>query len=90
MLSLAHHLAQRCGRREIVLVSLARAGTPIGVLLRRARALTLIAGIVIVAAVPLLPAWWLVMLAFGVLAIGGALWFWLSKRPRPKAAPAHG
>lgn len=45
----------------------------LGVLLRRARALTLIAGIVIVAAVPLLPAWWLVMLAFGVLAIGGAL-----------------
>ncbi len=45
----------------------------LGVLLRRARALTLIAGIVIVAAVPLLPAWWLVMLVFGVLAIGAAL-----------------
>lgn len=44
----------------------------LGVLLRRARALTLLGGFVIVAAVPLLPAWWAVMLAFGMLAIGAA------------------
>uniref|UniRef100_UPI003F6F7AB0 SCO7613 C-terminal domain-containing membrane protein n=1 Tax=Microcella sp. TaxID=1913979 RepID=UPI003F6F7AB0 len=44
----------------------------LGVLVRRARAVTLIAGIVLVAAVPLLPAWWIVMLVFGVLAIGAA------------------
>ncbi len=42
-------------------------------LVSRARALTIIVGIVVVAAVPLLGAWWLVMLAFGVLAVGGAL-----------------
>ena len=42
----------------------------LGVLVRRARALTVITGIVIVAAVPLLPAWWVVMAAFGVLAVG--------------------
>lgn len=45
----------------------------LGVLVRRARALTLIAGIVIIAAVPLLPAWWVVMTVFAIFALGGAL-----------------
>lgn len=44
----------------------------LGLLVRRARALTAIAAVVIVALVPLLPAWWLVMLVFGLLAIGAA------------------
>jgi hypothetical protein len=52
----------------------------LGVLLRRARALTLIGGIVAVAAVPLLPAWWLVMLVFAVLAVGAAVGLHLAKR----------
>lgn len=45
----------------------------LGVLVHRARALTLIAGFAIVATVPLLPTWWMAMVTFAVLAIGGAL-----------------
>lgn len=52
----------------------------LGVLVRRARALTLIAGVVIVAAVPLLPAWWVVMVTFGVLAVGSAAGLPLASR----------
>jgi hypothetical protein len=45
----------------------------IGVLQHRARALTALLAGVLVALVPLLPAWWLVITVFAVLAIGGAL-----------------
>lgn len=44
----------------------------LGLLVHRARALTVIGGIVVVAAVPLLPSWWAVMTVFGLLAVGGA------------------
>jgi hypothetical protein len=52
----------------------------LGLLVRRARAITPIAGLVAVAAVPLLPAWWLVMLVFALLAIGGAIGLHLAAR----------
>jgi hypothetical protein len=45
----------------------------LGVLVHRARVITLIGGIVLVASVPLMGAWWLVMLVFSLLAIGGAI-----------------
>ncbi|MDO9590320.1 MAG: hypothetical protein Q7J04_04185, partial [Microcella sp.] len=44
----------------------------LGVLVHRARVVTLISAIIIVASVPLLGPWWLVMLVFAVLAIVGA------------------
>ncbi len=44
----------------------------LGLLVRRGRALTVIAAVVVVALVPLLPSWWLVMLVYAVLAIGAA------------------
>lgn len=52
----------------------------LGVLERRARALTLIAAVVMVAAVPLLPSWWAVMAAHAVLAIGAAAALHLARR----------
>lgn len=52
----------------------------VGLLVRRARALTLVGGIVLVAAVPLLGPWWLVMLAHGLLAIGGAAGLYAARR----------
>jgi len=45
----------------------------LGVLAHRARALTALLAGVIVALVPLLPAWWLVMMVLALLAIGAAL-----------------
>ncbi len=52
----------------------------LGVLVRRARALTVIGGIVLIAAVPLLPAWWIVMTAYAALAVGGAVGVRLARR----------
>lgn len=45
----------------------------LGLLRHRARALTALGAGVLVALVPLLPAWWLVMTVLAVLAVGGAL-----------------
>lgn len=50
------------------------------VLAHRARVLTLMGGMVAVAAVPLLPAWWLVMLVFALLAVGAAVGLLLANR----------
>lgn len=61
------------GALGLALGLIALSWATLGLLLHRARALTLIAALVIVAAVPLLPAWWLVMTAFAVLAVGGAV-----------------
>ena len=61
------------GSLALALGLIALSWATLGVLVRRARALTLIGGIVAVATVPLLPAWWLVMLVFALLAIGGAV-----------------
>lgn len=61
------------GALALALGLIAASWALLGVLLRRARALTALAALVIVALVPLLPAWWLVMLVYGVLAIGAGL-----------------
>lgn len=45
----------------------------LGLLRHRARALTALGAGVLVALVPLLPAWWLVMTVLALLAVGGAL-----------------
>ncbi|UTT61933.1 SCO7613 C-terminal domain-containing membrane protein [Microcella humidisoli] len=60
------------GALALSLGLIAASWASLGVLERRARALTLIAAIVLVATVPLLPAWWAVMAANAVLALGGA------------------
>jgi hypothetical protein len=45
----------------------------LGLLVHRSRVITLLGGVVLVASVPLVGAWWLVMLVFTLFAIGGAV-----------------
>ena len=68
------------GALALVLGLVALSWATLGVLLRQARAVTLIAGIVFVAAIPLLPAWWFVMVVFGVLGLGGGVGLRLANR----------
>ncbi len=60
------------GALALCLGLIAASWATLRVLGRRARALTLVGAIVLVASVPLLPSWWAVMAAFGLLAVGGA------------------
>lgn len=75
------------GALGLALALIALSWASLGILVRRARALTLIGGITLVAATPLLGSWWLVMTAFALLAIGAAIG--LHAAPRLAVADAR-